>query len=593
MHRPRRKAEAKRLPSVVALVALVSCSREAVGTRESDAGAPAASTAAPAAPTLLEPPVRPGSMAPYLTVAGQDVLMTWIERLDGTAAHGGSAGEAHRVRWSRLRDGAWSAAVTIAEDASIVANWADVPSVARGHDGALVAHWAEQAGDSPYAYDVVLARSTDEGASWKRLGSPHDDGTKTEHGFVSLVPDGTGVRAFWLDGRAMAEGHQERAMTLRTAMAGEDGISARELLDPRVCDCCRTAATQTATGPLVVYRDRSESEIRDLAVVTRTRTEWQAPAAVAGDGWNISGCPVNGPAVAAHGDRVAAAWYTYAKMRSRVRVALSDDGGRTFSAPILVAGPAGRHAPIGRVGVALDESEVIVSWIDSDREDAQLLVARVAPDGRVGKSTVVTKTRAGRDSGFPQLVRVANELVFAWTEPGQSARVRTRRLLTSDLAPPGERVEPSTAATGLLAVGAEAPKLSARTLDGDVVHLASLHGKPVLVNLWATWCEPCRMELSELAKLHARHVAAGLVVLAVSVDRNQTGPQLQRFVERRKLPFRVWHDPEDVASNAFSVTTLPATFLIDSNGEVRFAHMGAITANDEALARAIAAALGS
>jgi hypothetical protein len=86
-------------------------------------------------------------------------------------------------------------------------NWADVPSVMRLDDGGLVGHWLQKSGSSAYAYDVKLSRSGDDGRSWSPAFTPHSDGTKTEHGFASLLQmPGAGLGLLWLDGRASSSG---------------------------------------------------------------------------------------------------------------------------------------------------------------------------------------------------------------------------------------------------------------------------------------------------------------------------------------------------------------------------------------------------
>ena len=99
----------------------------------------------------------------------------------------------------------------------------------------------------------------------------------------------------------------------------------------------------------------------------------------------------------------------------------------------------------------------------------------------------MTRTGAGRDYGFPSFVRIADRLVFAWTEAGTPSRVRLRELRLDELAAPHEKTArlPSSASV-LLAAGAPAPELHAVTLDGDKVALASLRGKALLVNLWGS-----------------------------------------------------------------------------------------------------------
>jgi peroxiredoxin len=537
-------------------------------------------------------------MAPNLVAYGPDeLLLTWLEPLEPTE---GKA-QAHRLRFARLKAGAWSPAATVAQGEALVANWADFPSVARGADGGLVAHWAERSGNSPYAYDVVLGRSRDGGKSWQRLGPAHDDKTQTEHGFVSLLAEGPGVRAIWLDGRetAGAEGHEAHgagAMTLRTAVLGK-ALAGGELLDGRVCDCCGTAAAMTSEGPVVLYRNRDEGEIRDIFILRRTARGWSQPRPVSADGWKVPGCPVNGPAVAARGRRVAVAWYTYAGDRPRVRLAFSEDAGASFGAPLDVDGPRGSRVPLGRVDVVLDEDgSALVSWLASEREEASLLVRRVTADGRLSKVLHLEKTRADRQSGFPRMERLGNSLFVAYTEVGAPSHVRVVQLPAADVPPAsataGTEQEPAPSVKPL-APGQAAPEFSAVTLDGEKVALAGQRGHAVLVNLWATWCEPCRFELPELAALHGRHAPKGLRVIGVSLDAQRTSAEIRDFIRRRELPYTFWHDPENRAAEVFHAETLPASFLFDKRGTLVWSRVGTVNAKDPELEAAIERALAT
>lgn len=532
----------------------------------------------------VDPPAAPGAMGPNLRVAGNDVLATWIEPAAPDA-------RAMRVRFARLRGRTWTEASTVAESAAIVANWADFPSAEQAADGTLFAHFAERPGSEAEAYDVMLARSTDGGRSWTRLGRAHDDGTATEHGFVSLLRDGAGVQAIWLDGRAThGHGAAHGDMQLRGARLAA-GLEASEIIDARVCDCCGTDAAMSADGPVLVYRDREDGELRDISVVRRTASGWSPPRPVHADGWRVPGCPVNGPAVAARGRRVATAWYTYAEQRPRVLVAFSSNSGRTFGAPIEVDAPRGRSAPLGRVDLALSGDDALVSWIASDREDARVLVRRVARDGRRGEPLAVTTTRAGRDAGFPRMARLAGTLVFAWTEPAQPSAIRAELVPLARVAPAKRIDSAPPAVVEPPPLGAPAPGLSARALSGEARTLASLRGQVVLVNVWATWCEPCRQELPILAAMHTRFAGDGLRIVGVSVDRDRTAAQLEGFAARRKIPFEIWHDPGDSASAALGVATLPATFLVDRSGCLVWRRTGAIEADDTTLEPAIRRAL--
>jgi thiol-disulfide isomerase/thioredoxin len=140
-------------------------------------------------------------------------------------------------------------------------------------------------------------------------------------------------------------------------------------------------------------------------------------------------------------------------------------------------------------------------------------------------------------------------------------------------------------------VGVRAPDYGAVTLDGARVALAELRGAPVLLNVWATWCEPCRQELPALAALRARFAPRGLRVVALSVDREATRDKIGGLARRLGRELEVWHDPDDRASAALGVGALPATLLFDAAGALAWRRDGAITADDPALLAAIARAL--
>ncbi len=530
----------------------------------------------------IDPPAGAGALAPNLRADGEGLLATWLEP---------TRDRAHRLRISRYTAQGWSPAVTIVEDRRLVANWADMPSVAVGADGTLVAHWAEASGTEAHAYDAVVARSADRGASWTRIGRLHEDPTPAEHGFVSLVAEADGIRAFWLDGRETARAGG--ATALRTAMVGAT-VTGEAVVDARVCDCCQTSAATTGDGPLVVYRDRTDDELRDVGSARIEAGAWKPRGAVAVDGWRIAGCPVNGPAIDARDPMVAVAWYSYAGSVHRVRAAFSRDGGTTFGAPVEVDAPRGGRAPVGRVGIILDGDTAIVSWLASEREAGSILVRRVAADGAVGAELAVARSAAGRDAGFPRLARTGDAAVVAWTEPGEPSRVRAVRVrLVAIPAATAGADAPVTVAPAVAAVGSVAPSPPVVTLEGAPIDLASLRGKVVLLNLWATWCEPCRHELPVLAGLHARDGGRGLVVVGLNVDRQRTPAEIADFVARRKLPFSIWRDAADGASAALGVSTYPANLVIGRDGVIRWRRDGAILADDPELRRALDEALAA
>lgn len=157
-------------------------------------------------PTLvierLDSPAGVGSGEPNL-YKGADgrIYLTWIES---------QGSKIPALRFAVRSAGAWSAPKTIIEGENLIVSWVHFPSLIVLPDGALVAHWLVKSTADAHAYDVNIAHSKDQGKTWSKPVVPHQDGTKTEHGFVSMLPlrvEGTG--AFWLDGRNFKENAHE------------------------------------------------------------------------------------------------------------------------------------------------------------------------------------------------------------------------------------------------------------------------------------------------------------------------------------------------------------------------------------------------
>jgi hypothetical protein len=368
-------------------------------------------------PRAIEPPAAPGSQTPNLAVGlNGNLYLSWIEPREG----------GHALRFSTRQGDGWSEPRTIASGDNWFVNWADFPSMAALEDGTLAAHWLVRSGDAPYAYDVVISLSRDGGINWSEPVRPHRDATKTEHGFVSLLPTpDDGFAVLWLDGRKTAD-TPAGAMTLRHATLLPDGALEDEaLVDESVCDCCSTDALRTGDGAtLVTYRDRTASEIRDISVSRQDGSTWSSPRTVFADNWEIAGCPVNGPAIAGQGDLVAVAWFSAARDDAVVRVAFSKDGGRTFGRPFRVD----HGSPLGRVDVVmLDIGSALVSWLELAEGQARIFLRPISPSG-ARPSTLVATTSEARSSGFPRMVRFGDDVVLAWTVSGDPPRIAAAAL---------------------------------------------------------------------------------------------------------------------------------------------------------------------
>lgn len=142
-------------------------------------------------------------------------------------------------------------------------------------------------------------------------------------------------------------------------------------------------------------------------------------------------------------------------------------------------------------------------------------------------------------------------------------------------------------------VGAPAPAYATVSVDGDSVSLASLRGKVVLFNIWATWCHPCRDEIPELRAIHAKYRDRGLELVGVSVDADGTDDAIRSFMDEFQMTYPVWRDPDERVSTRFLAIGVPATYLIDRQGILRWRKTGPIAPKDTALSAAIERALGS
>ncbi len=350
-------------------------------------------------------PAAPGSFAPRL--AGRDpLLLSWITR----------DGDTDELLFAEYTGNGWGSPASVIKHNEMFANWADLPAVTPEANGTLLAHWLQYSADEKYSYDVVLARSADNGETWSEPLRPHDDGTPTEHGFVSLYPTAAGTGLVWLDGRNMvieSENPAENGMTLRNAVLTTGGdIESEAILDGLVCECCQTGVATASAGAVAVYRNRTENEIRDIYVARQVEGAWQPGVAIHNDSWEIEGCPVNGPSIDAAGDLVVVAWFSAANNRPIVRAIVSTNGGKTFGKPVVVTD---RRA-MGRVGVAIiDRHTFAVSWLAKGVDSGYEVNLRgFTADGQSGPEWNLGLTDEPRT--FPQLVRVDDKLIMSWTD---------------------------------------------------------------------------------------------------------------------------------------------------------------------------------
>ncbi len=129
------------------------------------------------------------------------------------------------------------------------------------------------------------------------------------------------------------------------------------------------------------------------------------------------------------------------------------------------------------------------------------------------------------------------------------------------------------------------PELSLKDLSGTQHDLAQYRGKVVLLNFWATWCEPCRAEMPSMERLRKRYADAPFVVLAVNVDEPEQ--RIRAFLKRVPLGFTVLADPGMRVTRAWNARVLPASFLIGRDGRIRYSARGDLDWSSDAVARLV------
>jgi hypothetical protein len=373
--------------------------------------------AAPAAPSVVElkSPAAPGSEAPNVSVAPDGrTFLSWLEP---------GAGKAYSLKFSLRQGQGWSTPQTIASGANWFVSGVDYPTIAFMADGTMAASWFVATNLDREAYNTSVSLSRDSGKTWSKPLVPHKDRKERQHGFVSFMPAPDGkLGAIWLDGKKLdKDGFGDMGLFYTTI--GKDGsIGTETTLDSRVCECCQTSATATPDGMLAVYRDRSAKEVRDIFIARFTNGKWSPGVPLSNDGWEIDGCPVNGPAISSNGRNVAVAWFTAPNEKAQVNLVLSTDAGRTFGKPVRIDG--GNTS--GRLDVvSLASGAAVVSWVERATQGSQVHLRQVEANGVAGPVLNVSGAGGLQPGSVPRIERAGNDFIVAWTASGDRPIIHT------------------------------------------------------------------------------------------------------------------------------------------------------------------------
>ncbi|MFL2587625.1 MAG: sialidase [Flavobacteriaceae bacterium] len=355
-------------------------------------------------------------------VSGEGSLsLSWISSNEGKKS---------ALNFSQFKEGKWINTQTMATGSDWFVNWADFPAHAI-NENLILSSYLKKSDSGTYTYDVILSLQKLSGEKVKEDFLLHTDGVKAEHGFVSIIPNhNQGFFITWLDGRNTVDKDLDgyhKPMTIRFAEITNKGdIIDESELDSATCDCCQTSIAVTNKGPVVVYRDRSDKEVRDIYIARKINGIWGVPTPIHNDGWEINGCPVNGPKVASNSNNLAVSWFTVSNEKPTVNLSFSKSNGASFGTPIKI----NDDDSIGRVDVAfLNPQEVLVSYIEGDDVGTYLRIKKVSIDGKISAPITISKIDGGRSTGVPQLEILDNEAFIVWTVfEGEKNQLKTVKL---------------------------------------------------------------------------------------------------------------------------------------------------------------------
>ena len=363
-------------------------------------------------------PFPENSSESFLLSTDKDLFISWTEQVL----------DSNFLYVTKLEGGSWSNKKLITKGTDWFVNWADFPSISYNNlSNSIYSFHLQKSSEETFSYDVNYHINSKE--TWKDMNKIHDDNTFSEHGFVSSIPYKDGFMVSWLDGRNTYgvgdHGHAKGAMTIRSAVLDFNGnIVSQNVIDEMVCECCQTSMAISGDIPIVVYRDIYYSRYID--------SNWTEPHPIHNDGWEINGCPVNGPNVDSYGDNVVVSWFSASNGRPKVNLKFSTDNGRTFGDKILI--DEVDNSPLGRVDIELiSETEAMISWLSTVDGKGKLLIRKIKTNGEIGLIKVVDEISTERSTGFPQIEKFNDDVYISWTdnsELGKKVRVTKIPLLS-------------------------------------------------------------------------------------------------------------------------------------------------------------------
>jgi len=371
--------------------------------------------------SILEMPVPTTRSAvfPFLTSDDSHLYLSWIETIHDTidilkVARGSEEGFEYVTEVARGND--W------------FINWADFPKIAAFSSGKYITHWLKKSSSSTYDYNIHVGIGSFGASQTDTSFILHDDGINAEHGFVSFQPYGKGMMTVWLDGRDTKRADNTYGqMTLRSAIITDKGKKEKDIeIDSRICDCCQTDLTGMGDDVMVVYRDRSEAEIRDNYFSLYKKGQWSDGLLINEDRWTIAGCPVNGPAIHSHQGTTAAIWYSEGSGSPGVYLSVYDSIEMEFQVPVVVKESADI---LGRVDVKVIGKDMIAySWLEKQGDQGILKLEIISKEGKILKNFDLDFVESSRNSGFSHIAFLKGVIYVAYTSSGSYKGIKVKAI---------------------------------------------------------------------------------------------------------------------------------------------------------------------
>jgi len=315
---------------------------------------------------------------PRVSTTKNQLLLSWVRASSTT----------QQLMYAIYRDKQWSTPRAVVKGNNWFINYADYAKVEAIDEQHFIASWLEQSNTTSTHYQFKIKQSFDAGETWMETTSPLLE-KDAEHGFISVVKKDGKALFTWIS--QVGKGYQIQSSQLDS----DNQWSSVQIVDNASCSCCHTDMAKQENRVYSVYRNRTDEEIRDIAINIYQNQQWGKPNIIHDDGWKIKGCPVNGPSISANKNAYVIIWYTFS--------------GGVRQAKLLVHSNTQRHVisidkeAIGFVDSAIvNDVTAIVSWLSIANNEIFMNVQLVnLLDGSLGiKKTFKIDQKT---MGFPSI----------------------------------------------------------------------------------------------------------------------------------------------------------------------------------------------